>query len=212
MKTKFLLFLALALATPGRAALVYPAAPTGGETMVYKNAHDLLQSDPGFLGGYHAEELTLSPPCREYYIGLTNVAAGRLLSAAESHGAWQYMFLHGTDAAGAAGLVADEKAGGTLKFNDLYQTDGTQEMVMVLRMAEQLPQVKRSDYEVRRLDDPSILFMAVWLHGKTDDLIIPLGLTFGRWEAGRPYTEKQMLKLLRPEAKKKLAEPPELLD
>jgi hypothetical protein len=51
---------------------------------------------------------------------------------------------------------------------------------------------------------PWILFRAVWLHGKSDDIIIPLGATFGRWNAMQPYSESEMLKLLQPDAKKKL--------
>jgi hypothetical protein len=35
------------------------------------------------------------------------------------------------------------------------------ETLEALRMAEQLPQVKKQDYELRRLDIPSILFVAV---------------------------------------------------
>jgi len=76
-----------------------------------------------------------------------------------------------------------------------------------LRIAEQLPQIKKQDYEVRRLDSPGILFVAVWLHSKSDDMIIPLPPTFGRWNAYQLYSEKQMVKLLKPEAKKKLKEP-----
>jgi hypothetical protein len=79
-------------------------------------------------------------------------------------------------------------------------------------MAEQLPQIKEQDYEVRRLDCASILFVAVWLHGKSDDIIIPLGATFGRWNALQPYSESQMIKLLKPEAKKKLRKPPGMGD
>jgi hypothetical protein len=77
-----------------------------------------------------------------------------------------------------------------------------------LLKAEQLPQVKKQDYEPRLLDIPGILFVAVWLHRKSDDIIIPLPNTFGRWNAYQPYSESQMIKLLKPEAKKKLKEPP----
>ena len=76
-----------------------------------------------------------------------------------------------------------------------------------LQIAEQLPQVKKQDYEPRFLDSAPILFVAVWLHGKSDDIIIPLPPTFGRWNAYQPYSESEMIKLLEPEAKKKFKEP-----
>ena len=81
-----------------------------------------------------------------------------------------------------------------------------------LQIAEQLSQVKKQDYEPRLLDSAPILFVAVWLHGKSDDIIIPLPPTFGRWKAYQPYSESEMIKLLKPEAKKKLKEPPGMGD
>ena len=118
-----------------------------------------------------------------------------------------YLFIHGTNAVGAAGLIADEKTGKALKSNGLYQTDCSNETLEALRIAEQLPQIKKQDYEFRRLDSPPLSFVAVWLHGKSDDIIIPLPNTFGRWNAYQPYSESQMIKLLKPEAKKVLKQP-----
>jgi len=81
-----------------------------------------------------------------------------------------------------------------------------------LQVAEHLPKVKTQDYEPRLLDSAPILFVAVWLHGKSDDIIIPLPPTFGRWNAYQPYSESEMIKLLKPEAKKKLKETPGMFD
>jgi hypothetical protein len=59
---------------------------------------------------------------------------------------------------------------------------------------------------------PWILFHAVWLHGKSDDIIIPLSDTWGRWNGYQPYSESQMIELLKPEAKKNLQQPAETVD
>jgi len=209
MKPKLLICLALVLSGHCFAAIIYPQAPDGGREIVYKYAGEILKSDPRFLGGFRIEELTMADPYRDYAVGLTNLASGQLLSAAKSGGGWTYLFMHGTNAVGAAGLIADEKTGKALKANGLYQTDYSNE---ALRIAEQLPQIKKSDYELRYLEIAPVLFRAVWLHGKSDDIIIPLGATFGRWNAMQPYSESQMIKLLKPEAKKKLKEPPGMLD
>lgn len=210
MKIKLLLCLALVLSGHCYAAIVYPKAPDGGREIVYKYANELLRSDPRFLGGFRIEELTIAAPYQNYYVGLTNLASGQLLSAAKP-GDWTYLLMHGTNAAGAE-LITEGRDGGAPKFNGLYQSNFSKETLEALQIAKQLPQIKSQDYELRRLENPSIIFIAVWLHGKSDDIIIPLGDTFGRWNALQPYSESQMIKLLKPEAKKKLKQPPGIPD
>jgi hypothetical protein len=201
MKIKWILCLALTFICNCYAAIVYPKAPDGGTQMVSKNLDP--DSDAKFLGITHIEHLTVADPCESYYVELTNLASGKFLSAAKSNGYWTYPLLHGTNAVGAAGLSADDKTGKALEFDSLEQSAFASETLKALRMAEQLPQIKKQDYEVRRLDMPPILFRAVWLHGKSDDIIIPVGATFGRWNALQPYSESELVKLLQPEAKKK---------
>lgn len=210
MKARLLLCFALVLSGVCRSAVVYPKAPDGGGQVVAENAKHLLKSDPGFLGGFRFDELTIAQPYRVYGVSPKDLAAGKLLPTAKP-GGWQYLFMHGSDAVGMEDLIVDDKTGG-LRFNGLYQSNFSKEMATALRMAEQLPQVKNQDYEVRRLDCAPILFVSLWLHGKTDDIIIPLGATFGRWNANQPHSESEMLKLLKPEARKKLKEPPGMLD
>lgn len=69
---------------------------------------------------------------------------------------WQYLLLHGTNAVGAAALYEKD---GKLEFIGLYETDFSNETLEALRMAEQMPQVKKSHYELRRLDSAGILFV-----------------------------------------------------
>jgi len=181
MKPKLILCLTLVLSGHCHAAIVYPKEPDGGQEIVIKNASEILQSDPRFLGGFHIEELTIADPYRDYGVVPKDLASGKFLSTAKNNGYWTYLFMHGTNAVGDAGLMADEKTGKALKANGLGSSDFSKETLAAIRIAEQLPQVKKQDYEIRRLDSPPILFVAVWLHGKSDDIIIPLGATFGRW-------------------------------
>jgi hypothetical protein len=215
MKLNHALCIALVLSGLfGRAAtavIIYPPAPDGGRQFVIKRAAETLQSDPHFLGGFRIEDLTVAEPYRGYWVGVKDLAAGQLLPAARP-GGWTYLFMHGTNAVGAEQLIIDEKKGNALDFGGLYQTDFSNETLAALRIAEQFAQLKKQDYELRRLDCPGILFVAIWLHGKSDDIIIPLGATFGRWNALQPYSEREMIKLLKPEAKKKLKEPPGMFD
>jgi hypothetical protein len=211
MKSKLILSFALVLSGGlfgcCNAAIVYPKAPDGGRQIVYENVGSELRAYPHELGGLRIEDLTIADPHREYFVGLTNLASGHLLSAATSR-SWRYLLIHGTNAVGVATVFdADAKTGNTLKFGALYETGLGKETLEALREAEKLPQIKKQDYEPRFLDVPAVYFIAVWLHGKSDDIIIPLPPTFGRWNAYQPYSESQMIKLLKPEAKKVLKQP-----
>ena len=180
------------------AAIVYPKAPEGGRQIVHKEVGEIHRAHrtPGEV---RMEDLTIAEPHREYFVGLTNMASGHLLSAAGSS-SWRYLLIHGTNAAGVAVLNADEKTGKSLRFSALYETCFANETLEALRKAEQLPQVKKQDYELRFLNIPAVYFCAVWLHEKSDDIIIPLPPTFGRMNAYQPYSESQIIKLLKKDA------------
>jgi hypothetical protein len=204
MKSKVLLAFILSgmLHCDSDAAIINPQAPEGGQQVVYQNL------EPKFLGVSRIEDLTMSDPHREYVVGLTNLASGHLLSAARP-GGWRYLLSHGTNVVGVATVLdADVKTGIALRFGALYETCFSKETLAALREAEKLPQIKKQDYEPRFLNIPAISFVAVWLHGKSDDIIIPLPPTFGRrLNAYQPYSESQIIKVLKPDAKQVLKAP-----
>lgn len=211
MKLKLLLGIVpvlsgLVFCDDGQAAITFPESPTGGEAVIREAFKGLSKSISRYLGGYQIEELTIAAPYRDYSVGLTNLAAGQLLSATQA-GTWRYPLMHGTNAVGAAELTTDPADGTALNFAGLDTSDFPRETLEAMRKAEQLPQIREQDYELRRLDCPAVLFVGVWLHGKSDDIIIPLPPTSGRWNAYQPYSESEMIKLLKPEAEKKLKSP-----
>jgi len=185
------------------AAIIYPKAPDGGDQIIGETFKGLSRSISRYLGGFQIEDLTIAKPFQDYSIGLSNLAAGQLLPVARA-GTWRYLLMHGTNAVAAAELMADPTNGTALKFAGLDTTDFSKETQEALRRAEQLPQIKKQDYELRRLDCPSILFVAVWLHGKSDDILIPLPPTWNLWNAYQPYSESQMIKLLKSQAEQRL--------
>ncbi len=211
MKPKLLLCLALisscaVFGNTSQAAITYPKAPAGGEDVIREAFKGLSKSISRYLGGYQIEELTIADPYRGYSVGLTNLASGQLLPTVRP-GNWRYPLMHGTNAVGAAELRVDQTNGPALKFAGLDTSDFPRETLEAVWRAEQLPQIKEQDYELRRLDCPSVLFVAVWLHGKSDDIIIPLPDRGNRWQAYQPYSESEMIKLLKSEAEKKLKLP-----
>ena len=194
MKPKLLLCLALVLSGHCHAAIVYPKAPDGGGEIVSNNL------DAKFLGVSSTKNLIIKISYREYFVGTTNPAAGQLFSSA-TLGGWQYLVIHGTNAVGAAELNADEKNGNQPRFNSLEKPFYPDAPLKALQIAEQLPQVIKSDYEFRHLDIMHN-FSAIWLHGQSDDIIIPIPLTYAPLKAYQPYSESQIIQLLQPEAQR----------
>lgn len=199
MKAKLLIGLALVLSSYCHAAIIHPQAPKGGRQLVDNFLH---QDSLEFLGVSNSEELTILAPWQSYSVGLTNLAAGKLLSAANpgKGGGWQYLLVRGTNAVGLLWLKADARTGKALKCTELDSCDNAR--MKALRVAEQLPQVQKSDYELRSLDMPWIPFHVLWLHGKTDDIIIPLQDCAGSWQAYQPCSEEKMIQVLKPMAQK----------
>lgn len=212
MKTKLILRLTLVLI--GRfiisdcdAAIVYPKAPYGGEQAV---SHLL---DSRFLKPLTQlapdTDLTIARPfgVYRYEMNYTNLFSGRFLSATRLC-AWRFLLTDGTNSAGVD-LGYDEKKrawpeiGGIFYFACPNLKDP---VLQTLRVAEQLPQVKKQDYELRYLDFMDLQYYAFWLHGKSSDIIIPVPI-YGEWEDYRPYSEGEMLKRLELEVEKRLKKP-----
>jgi hypothetical protein len=205
MKSRFILGLGLVLCGNCGAAIIYPKAPDGGRDTVATNVAPGLQYDAGFFHGLKMRDLTVAKPYREYYVvDLRHLVAGNLLRGTETH-SWRYLLMHGTNAVGAATLT--DAPQGALKYNDVQRPFFPNAPLDALCAAEKLPQIKKQDYEVRSLGIASLNFMAVWLHGQSDDIIIPLPPTFGRFNENQAYSESQVIKVLRKDAQDVIKHP-----
>jgi hypothetical protein len=174
-----------------KAGITYPKAPEGGRDIVYANVDVLIKGQPGLLKGLRIDELTIAEPHRGYVVGLNDLASGHLLSAAKPW-CWRYLLILGNTAVGDV-LLNIGKDGKPPDFNSLEVPFFPNATLEALRIAEKLPQIKKQDYEVRYLDIMHVC-LAIWLHGKTDDIIIPLSSPY------KPYTEAEIIKLLQKEA------------
>jgi hypothetical protein len=202
MKPKIILCLALVLSglldLNCNAAIIFPKAPEGGQQIAHESVAWILQTNPSFLGGARIEELTIADPHQNYNANPQDVTSGNLLSAARlATGRWRYFVMRGTNAVGVVALRANEKAGKALKFVELDSPARAAKLQIAQRKAEELPQVKKQDYEFRFLNLAPLSFFAVWLHGKSDDIIIPLPPTWEIWNAYQPYSETQITELLK---------------
>jgi hypothetical protein len=207
MKPKLLLGLALVLSGYCRAAIVYPKAPDGGREIVVTNVGPILGHDTSFFNGLKMENLTVGEPYREYYVtNLAMLASGHMLSATISR-SWRYILMHGTNAVGAATLIYGGTNGSVLEYNDVQQPFFPDAPLEALRAAEKLPQTKKQAYEVRALNIAPLNFISVWLHGESDDIIIPLPPTFGRFNENQPYSEAEIIKVLKTDAEDVIKHP-----
>ena len=75
------------------------------------------------------------------------------------------------------------------------------------RKAEALPQVKKRDYELRALVIPAVNFDAVWLQAESDDILIPLPPTIRRFGDYQPYSESQVIEVLKKDAVNMMKQP-----
>ncbi len=213
MKSKLVLWLALVLSAilwplVSSAGIVYPQAPAAGEKAALKYRLGVFD---GFFRsfGISTDGLTFGRPFGVYvYRGtLTNLLSGQLLSLADQY-AWRYPVMQGTNDMGAIDLKSDQTPGKYLTYaegsfpSQRHYDDPT---VEALRAAERFPRVQRQDYEFRYLNMEPEHFTAVWLHGQTDDILIPLPPTYGRMNAWQPYSAKQIAAILGPEAQKESA-------
>ena len=189
-------------APKGDAAIIYPKAPDGGEPIVakYRDSDEFKPFSSRFKGS------TIARPFGVYVDegSLTTLLSGQWL-AGTRQAAWRYLLLQGTNCAGGIDLNANEQRGKLLKFSQAFSPSKSgfdNSTLDALRIAEKLPQVQKQDYEFRYLDMEPNNFFAVWLHGKTDDILIPLPPTYGRMKAGQPYSESQIAAILGPEAQR----------
>jgi hypothetical protein len=185
-----------------RASIIFPAAPAGTKQIVSENVARLLRSDPGFLGGIRADDLEVTRPHRWYSVGLTNLADGKLLSAAKMI-TWRFILMRGTNAIGLATVsYMDAVHDKQIKFGTLFTGCFSKETLKAIHESDKYSKIQNQDYELRFLDIPAIDFASVWLHGKSDhiNIIIPLPPTYGKMNAYQPYSESQIMQFLKPEA------------
>ena len=199
MKAQLAWSVCIALAL-GRAqcAVVFPKAPEGGRNAVRTYTIGVLRYDPQFMRKFSFADLTVGQPFRNYYAGRTNIATGQLLSGARP-GDWTYLLLHGTNAVGGATVKSDKGIGPVC--TGLFQSNFASETLIAFDIAKKLPQTRNHDYEMRRLDVPTMHFVALWLHAPSDDILIPLSSMFNEVKLYEIYPEKDVTKILQAAAK-----------
>jgi hypothetical protein len=182
--------------------LKLPAAPEGTEQIVssaIRRAHSSRRfALTEATGG--AAVVTPVAPHKVFTIGLTQVAAGKGIAAAEESG-WRTIILEGRNPV-AAVEFAGGGGGAAGAFKSLNQGPLVQSTASVMAMAEGLPQVQANDFEPRLLEIPAIYLVAIWLHGK-EELFVPLEPAPDKFKPYQTYSEKDFFDLARILAKRR---------
>ncbi len=174
------------------AGLVFQPAPPDQQKAVesWCKKHLPGQSWPASATNWLAEDIKTGIAVQSYYVEPKDVAAGRLFSAVK-RGAWTFLITDKDIVIGCAWCAADSA---------LCTGFGTNVDPAALSVVEQLPQTKAQDYEVR--DFGAGLFRGLWLHGKTNEILIPADSGYGSWVPYRPISEAQLLKISQPYERK----------
>jgi len=168
--------------------ITLPTGPANGIELVREAVSGLL-NDPDIA----LAECTISRGQPVYMSGLhlaleKNLLGGAVLTQ------WQYFILRNNDAVATGDISVVDAVPG---FESLHQGSFVVGMIDAIRVAETLPEVAKSDYELRILRIPPLYVVAVWLCGK-DSLLIPAAPTPSIIESNRVYRETELVTALTP--------------
>ena len=131
----------------------------------------LLTSPQGPGAELDPSKVKLAVPHLGYSVGLNEVREGELLSAVTLY-AYRYLLIDDDRAVGSIDVVqvSDDR------FDVVRLGSGPYDEAMLdgLRAAREADTESDQDYEPRFLIIPGMYFCAVWLHGATEDQIVPL--------------------------------------
>lgn len=170
--------------------------PEEASQMAAHYLRDLLGWEASIAIGCGTMSSTLVRPHRGYTFTLGEVIAGRLLSGTMSR-CWRYWIMDGTTPCAILTIMdPDPKTGKPRRFGSLLQGEGIKDLFEALQIAEKVQQAGNQDYEFRHLSNFELYFEAVWLHGPSDDVIIPVPPLYGIANACQPYSEQQVYTFL----------------
>jgi hypothetical protein len=117
------------------------------------------------------EDLDVSTPHRIYSVGRDDILADRGLDSARPVG-WRYLVEAGGQVIASAETV--ELEDGSQEVSQFTEGPYVGSTETVVRAARALPQLEKAGFELRLLRIPALYLMALWLHAKATDLLIPL--------------------------------------
>jgi hypothetical protein len=183
--------------------ITFPKAPRAAAAKLVGHLTELARERklPHRMPQMHLETLSHSEAHGVYFVPLNALAEGKLLAAAKQT-SWRYLLVQDDAAIGEAELSAGRRgakgpAARSLEFVSLTHGPFAPATVEALDAAERLPQVARTDYELRLLRIPAVYFVALWLHSAEDDILMPIGDPPAGLKRNEPYDEAAVIAALR---------------
>jgi hypothetical protein len=184
-------------------ALQVPDPPEQGMGIIHEALSSAIQQ-PNIASSAVAdagpEDLATAAPHKVYFVGLSDLVEGRLLSAAKVKG-WRYLIFNQDRPVVAAEL---QTGGEGVRFSNINRGPFVESAVEAVTFAESLEIVHKEDFELRTLEISPLYFVSLWLHG-SQDLLIPLKPAPDEIEPLRVYEETELLERLRGLAERHLA-------
>jgi hypothetical protein len=183
--------------------ITFPKAPRAAAAKLVGHLTELARERklPHRMPQVHLETLSHSEAHGVYFVPLDALAEGKLLAAAKQT-SWRYLLVQDNEPIAEAELTAGRRgakgpASRALEFVSLTHGPFAPGTVEALGAAERLPQVASADYELRVLRIPAVYFVALWLHGANDDILIPMGDAPAGLKRNEPYSEAAVIDALR---------------
>lgn len=169
-----------------------------------KIARSDLTGPPGLILGASPDKLRYSDPHRNYFVRLDSIINGDLLLDAEPK-SWRYLVVEDTTGVGELEVATSPNELNEEvvdRFLAMHHGKSAQHTLDAIHEAESLPEVAKTDFELRFIQVPALYFFAVWLHAPSEDILIPTTNGIKALKQGKAYSEQDVLKILKPRAAK----------
>jgi hypothetical protein len=181
------------------AAIIFPKMADQYRDIAYRETVRVYSGSNFFRPKYlQMDQLNVTMGHKYYWLDHRLGSSNTLFSLAVTSPGWNYMLRYGTNMAGVMELVPDHS--NHWVFGGAIFRGQPDPIWVGLERANDLPQVKSKDYEFRFLTLSGTDYPIIWLHGDSDDILVPLSSGYGKWEAYKPYSEQEIISLLKPEA------------
>jgi len=180
--------------------ITFPKAPRAADARLVGHLTELTRESKGPMAAMRMESLSHSEAHPVYFVPLDALTGGKLLEAAKQT-SWRYLLVQDNAPVAEAEVSAGSRGAkgaksGSPEFLSLTQGPFAGATIDALDAAERLPQVARADYELRLLKIPAVYFVALWLHGAKDDILIPMGDPPAGLKPNEPYSEAAVIAAL----------------
>lgn len=181
--------------------LHHPEPPNQVTELVSGKLRDVASAaaQPTALGGAAPGDLEPTDPHEVYVLDLADLAnADDPLAAARPAG-WRFLLSEQGQAVSAA--VTTRTPNGEHRFALFNSGPYVGATRSALAEAAELPEVADRDMQVRLLTVPALHLTAVWLHGDSDDVLLPLPPAPAQVTANQPHPANDLLRTLRDPAR-----------